>query len=683
MNSSWIDATLAWIGNHSVLAGIVIFAIAFSDAIIILGAIVPALPLLFAIGVLIGMGEVSGPYAVVCAALGAFFGDATSYWVGRRWGKGLRRIWPFHRYPQLLDRSENLFRRNAFKSILVARYVGMIRPFVPAIAGIAHMPLRRYALTSGMASISWALLFLAPGWLFGQAYDAVAAVAGHLLIIVGLLLGLLVLAWFVILYGYHWFASHADSLLTRALDWSRRHPGLARHSLAVFDPNHRESTSLAMLALLLLAMGWACFALLVVVIGHGEPLRLDLAIHEMMLALRNPLADYPMAALASLAGWPVLIPPVVLAMGYFIWRKRWMAAAHWLAAIAFGLALTFLLGQTVEVVRPPDASSGFGFPSIAVTMATIVFGFFAILIARELPGRDRTWPYMLAGLVVAVVGFARLYLGAHWFSDIVGGVLFGGAWLLVLGIAYRRRYNRSFWVKPIAIIFYGAFILAALWYTPRHIDAKLAKFALPPPAVVNVDMQRWWENGWAGQPARRNEFDDELRWPLDIQIAGPLELLQYPLESEGWKRQPQADWETVLNLFATDISPEEVPILPATLDARAESLLMVKPGTTPDECYALRIWQNPTRLQPGDVPLWIGTAQTLRFRHRMKLVGTWLPIRDTDLALEQVVQGVHSLPHVVEPHPASSLPTLRVRVDGRANARAEPARAVESTQPPQ
>lgn len=56
MDSSWIDTTLAWISAHPVLAGAVIFLIAFCDAVIVLGAIVPALPLLFAVGVFIGLG---------------------------------------------------------------------------------------------------------------------------------------------------------------------------------------------------------------------------------------------------------------------------------------------------------------------------------------------------------------------------------------------------------------------------------------------------------------------------------------------------------------------------------------------------------------------------------------------------------------------------------------------------
>src|SRR3546814_16878100 len=84
MTNGWFDQLVAWIGAHPLAAGLVIFAIAFCDAVIVVGAIVPALPLLFAIGVLIGLGELYGPYAVACAALGAFIGDGLNFWLGRR-----------------------------------------------------------------------------------------------------------------------------------------------------------------------------------------------------------------------------------------------------------------------------------------------------------------------------------------------------------------------------------------------------------------------------------------------------------------------------------------------------------------------------------------------------------------------------------------------------------------------
>ena len=254
---------------------------------------------------------------------------------------------------------------------------------------------------------------------------------------------------------------------------------LGRYAQAVFDPRQREPASLAILAMCLLLISWAWFWLLGAVLTNGEPLPLDLAVQAAMFDLRNPLADRLFAALAALSDAQVLLPPCMLALGYLCWRRRWMAAAHWLAALAFGMALTAFLDAVIEVPRLAMAPKGFGFPAMPITMATIALGFFAVLIARELPGRRRVWPYLLGGVIVSVIGFAKLYFGAHWLSDVVGGMLFGVAWLLLLGIAYRRRVTRSFWMRPLAALFYGAFVLAALWHAPRAIPEQIARHAPP------------------------------------------------------------------------------------------------------------------------------------------------------------------------------------------------------------
>jgi membrane protein YqaA with SNARE-associated domain len=136
MQNGWLDHIVAWISANPIAAGGVIFLIAFCDAVIVLGIVVPALPLLFAVGTLIGLGHLDGPYALLCAAAGAFVGDAMSYWVGYHWGPTLRQRWPFRRYPQLIDRGERLFRRHGTKGILIARYVGAVRPFVPAVEAL-------------------------------------------------------------------------------------------------------------------------------------------------------------------------------------------------------------------------------------------------------------------------------------------------------------------------------------------------------------------------------------------------------------------------------------------------------------------------------------------------------------------------------------------------------------------
>src|SRR5690606_31408173 len=415
---------------------------------------------------------------------------------------------------------------------------------------------------------------LAPGWIFGASYDAVAAVADRLVLVLLALVAVLALAWAVVLYSWRWFARHADALLARALRWSRAPPRLGRYARALIDPNRPESASLALLAACLLAIGWAWFALLAMVLGHGGPLVLDWSVYSAMSSLRNPLADRMMAGLASLGDLAVLLPACSLALAWLLWRRRWMAAAHWLAALAFGLALTSRLDSWIDMPAPPGALHGFGFPSFAVTMATIAFGFFAVLVARELPGRNRVWPYLVAGAVVSAIGFARLYLGAHWLSDVVGGALLGIVWLLVLGLAYRSHVARSFWMRPLAIAFYGGFLAAAAWHLPRAVDPLLEQYAVhAPPATLDRDA--WWDgDAWRALPAHRNERDASLRWPLDVQVAGPLPELRARLEQAGWHEQPEADWVAVLSLLDDDLPPSAKAVLPATLDTEAESMLL-------------------------------------------------------------------------------------------------------------
>jgi len=659
MPTAWLDSLVAWISAHPLAAGLLIALIAFCDALAVIGIVVPALPLLFAVGALIGLGHIDGPYALACAAVGAFVGDGLSFWIGHRWGSHLSEQWLFRRYPQLLARGEKLFRRHGSKGIVIARFVGAVRPFVPAIAGMLRMPLKRYAPASLFACVTWAAAFLAPGWIFGASYDAVAAVADKLALVLGALVAALALVWALVLYVYRWFAAHANNLLARTLKWTREHPHLGRYAAALIDPNRPESPSLLLLAACLLAIGWAWFAWLAAVLARGGPLAIDRSIYEAMSQLRNPLADQLMATLAAIGDAQVLAPAAAAALAWLLWRRRWMAAAHWLGALVFGLALTALLGAVIEMPSPPTAPSGFGFPSISVTMATITFGFFAVLIARELPGRNRVWPYLVSGALVTLLGFARLYLGAHWLSDIAGGMLFGVVWLLALGIAYRRHVARSFLMRPLAGLFYGTFLIAVLWHAPRQSERLLAQFVPPPPTRV-LDAQTWWQRDWATLPTRRDERSSNQAWSLDLQVAGPLQPLRARLEAAGWRVQAQADWVATLGLLDDDTPPPTQPVLPATLDGHAETLLMLHPGADDKQQFVLRLWPAPARLRDG-TPLWMGTAQTLRYLRPFDVAGLWQPQQDSreaHAALREALQGSDVLEQA---NPQSGHKVLRLR----------------------
>ncbi len=644
MNSQTLDTLIAWVGQHPIAAGIVIFLIAFCDAVVILGFVVPAIPLLFAIGAFIGLGTLDGPYAIACASLGAFCGDGLSYLLGRHYGDRLRRMWPFSKYPGWLPQGEAMFRRHGLKSILIARYVGAVRPLVPAIAGMLQMPARRYVPASALASLSWGALFLLPGWVFGASIDLFSAVAGRLAIVLGALIALLALIYFIVYQFYRVAAPRAALILSRLLRWSVRHPLLGRFATALVDPRRRESPSLLAMGILLIAGGWAFFTVLVMAAG-SEPAALDLALHHLMFGLRTPLADQPMALLASLADWQVLLPSVGLAAAWLAWRKRWVALWHWIAAYGFGLVAVWVLDRLVQVPRPPAALAvaGFDFPSAQVTMATIVYGFFAVLIARELPGRRRAWPYGIAALVITAVAFARLYLGAHWLSDVLGGAFLGIVWVAILGLAYRRRAPRSFWMHPLAVLFYVSALGLGIWHGSRSATTTLERFQ-PPQIRVATSLEDWQSDLWASLPARRNDFLSHRAWPLNVQYAGSIDTLRSRLEAAGWQPGPDANLETLLALINKDATDTTLPVLPASHNGYGDALLMWHAGPQAGTRYVLHLWFAPLALKPGEIPVWQGTVALLRFENELSIFRVWrMQPGDSAMALETLRGAIPDL----------------------------------------
>lgn len=624
MDAAQLDAFAHWISTHPIAAGLVIFLIAFGDSLVIIGVFITAVPLLFAAGTLVGLGHVDGGYALLCASLGAFLGDGLSLYVGRRYGPQLRQRWPFRTHPEWLASGERSFRRHGMKSIVIARFVGAIRPFVPAIAGMLHMPMRRYLPASLFAAVAWSASLLVPGWIFGASLDLISAVAGRLAIVIGALLALLALIWGSVFYSWRWAVPRATGALERALAWSHRHPVLGRYSGALIDPNRPESASLLLLAVVLLVGAWGFFTLLIAVGGGAAPSQVDLMVHHAMFGLRHPLADPMMAFFATLGDAEVLAPAVLAVFGWLWWRQRRIAAWHWLAAPAFALVLAWALGYLLNMPRPPAAlaAPGFGFPSATVTLATVVFGFFAVLIARELPGRRRAWPYVLASLLVALLGFSRLYLGAHWLSDILAGILLGLLWIALLGIAYRRRVVRAFWVKPTAAVFFSVLSLAALWHGTQSRDAVLARFD-PPIIRVLLSSPTWWRGEAEGLPARRNELRGRDAWPLNLQYAGTLDSLRARLLLAGWEEYRPGGWRGLLQTLDRKATPHGLAILPATHQGRAEALLMLRRGGDPARRQIVRIWPTSYQLQPGAQPLWIGAVHELQFTEQFDFFRYW------------------------------------------------------------
>jgi len=94
---------------------------------------------------------------------GAFFGDAVSYWLGRKCGPAVLRLWPMSRRPDLVEHGRSFFLKHGGKSVFIGRFFGPLRAMVPLIAGMMHMDQLRFQIANAASALIWIVGILAPG----------------------------------------------------------------------------------------------------------------------------------------------------------------------------------------------------------------------------------------------------------------------------------------------------------------------------------------------------------------------------------------------------------------------------------------------------------------------------------------------------------------------------------------
>ena len=643
MGPEWLTSILDWIRLNPELAGLTIAVVAFMEGLALIGILIPGIIILFGFGALVGLGVLElGPVWFWCS-LGAILGDGVSFWLGRRYQDQLRDIWPFTRFNNLITRGETFFRRHGLKSVIIGRFVGPVRPIMPVIAGSMGMPVKRYLPANIIAGILWAPVYLLPGVVFGASIELAKVVAFRLALLLCLLAVLIAVLVWLVKAAYRQLAPRTSAMLAFALQWGHRHPILGRFTHALVDPRRPESGTLALFAGLLIFTAWGLASLLIAMPFADGPLVVDHAVWAFMSGLRNPWADQFMAFLNGLGTVFVLIPAATGVLVWLLWRRRLLAAGHWAGAVGVGVILAVVIGYLLRLVHGGADLAGQpeALPILHVVLSVVVYGFFAVLISRELPTRRRMWPYLTAAALVSCIGFSRLYFGAHWLSDLVAGTLLGILWVSIIGIAYRRRIRRTFWMAPVTGVFFSLVAICAAWYGPNFSRAMIEAHT-PRVAISHLAASLWWRQGWTSLPSSDPIGGFGERRP-NFQYAGDLESLSQLLKTAGWTTPPASSWATPLEMLQPDPTPDSLPILPAGYHGRSEALLLHRFGDDKQQQFALHIWPAAAVLD-GQTPLWVGLAAEHRLQGLLYFFSFWGYADDHRKALERLASDLSDLP---------------------------------------
>lgn len=635
-----IQPILDWISAHPTWSGFIVFLISLSESLAIVGLVVPGVVMMTAIGTMMGSGILPFWQTLWWAILGAIAGDGVSYWLGYHYHEHLRDFWPFKQFPNLLARGETFFKNHGGKSIIFGRFVGPVRPMIPVIAGMMDMTPRRFLFFNVLSAFAWAPIYSLPGILIGASLGnlspEVASRVGLLILL--LLLALWLLYEFLLTIGA-WIFHAIERGLTRTWEtWQRSKKFPTLHNLfKTAQGTEAAQLGIGLLFLFsLILFVFTCYGVHV----SDSIVKLNEPVYQVLRALYwSKLVD--VFALITMLGEPWVLLPAVFVCGVFLFFKgRIKTLCCWYLTIGTGFALGTVVKFMMNIPRPetiahylPDRS----FPSGHALTSTLVFGLTAALIQSDLPSRFRSIPWISAILLIFTICFSRVYLGFHWFTDIMGGITLGMACVSLGFFLYRRFEAKSLpmgmlLIPGISMIIIGTALYATFVYPKQRIALIRHWF------TTTLNTEAWWQDKETNTLTlyRTGAFKRQAT-EFDVQWLGTLPSLKSLLEKAGFEPLPPLTFGSGVLLLEKEPNPIAFPIMPKFHRDRLPVLVMAK-AMSKTKRLVLQLWRSDFET-PKHIPLWVGTIRLEEAKSPLPLITVYIDIDETMEDKTEALQG--------------------------------------------
>jgi membrane protein DedA with SNARE-associated domain/membrane-associated phospholipid phosphatase len=407
--------------------------LAFLETGAFVGLVFPGETAVILGGAIAGQGETSIEITIAIVWFCAWAGDSVSFLIGTRLGRdfvmrhGPRVRITHERFAQV----EDYFKRHGGKTILIGRFLGLVRALAPFIAGSSGMPYRVFLPYSVLGTGLWSATFCLLGYFVSQSLNEATEIAGTGTLLFGALVGVTIAVIVVVRFmrvreNRQRLARSMEQyrVLRPVVALGRRIEPQVRFLYARLTPGGLglEFTSLvAVLAVALFVLvGYASIVSVDPGPTPGDETAFDVAA-DLQAAWLTDVAK----VVTSFGSWTATLAVAVVVGIALAVRRHWPELAVLVVAVAILYVAVPALKDAIDRPRPIGGlveTDGSSFPSGHAAYA-VIYPWLAVTIAVRLrPGMARASGLIAAGIVLAAaVGLSRVYLRVHFLSDVSAG----------------------------------------------------------------------------------------------------------------------------------------------------------------------------------------------------------------------------------------------------------------------
>ncbi len=422
--------------------------------------------------------------------------------------------------------------------------------------------------------------------------------------------------------------------------FKERHPDLFRTIAMRFSLKYPTGLYLTLGIVAAGTFLWLFLAIIEDVVFNETFVAIDERILNLIPSIRTTFQTNFFRFITFWANWQSIVFMAIVISLLLMRKKRFVTTRIFLLLIGVtqlcSTSLKHLIGrvrpeQYLSLVVEPSAS----FPSGHTLTATVIFGFIAYLIIKGLRSHlNRVFVFLTYVFMVFLVGVSRVYLGAHYPSDVVGSVVFG-AFILSIFITlfeinqrygiFKRRHvihpNHDLLIAPVLGIIFAFF--ANSYFIPlRTVQAETKPYEIQ---TVNEKTVQFI-------PHYSETLTGARMAPISFLFVGEQGQLEDVFIKNGWYKADEFNIASGIQAVTIGIQNKQYlngPVTPSYLNAKPHDIAFEQPSETNNfrQRHHIRWWKT-NYILPGNKPLWVATAS---FDDNVKFVpGLMIPTHSID-----------------------------------------------------